>query len=163
MAVKKTGLSAELLIHPGETIADILEERGMTQIELAARSGVSAAYVSNVISGKKGISAGFAMGLEYALDVPKSFWLNLQANYDAELLELNEAATINDEEKNMLGNLGEVVQYLSAAGVLSQDVTCEQMILALRKNLHISNLANLYRVVPGGTYDDFKLAYGWED
>ena len=82
MAVKKTGLSADLLIHPGETIVDILEDRGITQAELAVRAGVSAAYVSNVISGKKDISAGFAMGLEYALGVPKSFWLNLQADFD---------------------------------------------------------------------------------
>ena len=38
------------------------------------------------------------MGLEYVLNVPKSFWLNLQANYDSELLELNEGQTIAEEE-----------------------------------------------------------------
>ena len=85
MAVKKTGISRDLIIHPGETIADVLEERGITQVELAARTGVALAYVSNVIAGKKDISAKFSMGLEYALGVPKSFWLNLQAKYDAEL------------------------------------------------------------------------------
>ena len=35
MAVKKTGISRDLLIHPGETIADVLEERGISQAELA--------------------------------------------------------------------------------------------------------------------------------
>lgn len=87
MVVKKTGISRDLIIHPGETIADVLEERGITQAELAMRTGVSTAYVSNVIKGKKDISANFAFGLEYALGVPKSFWLNLQAKYNAELLE----------------------------------------------------------------------------
>ena len=82
MAVKKIGISRELIIHPGETIADVLEDRGITQTELAARTGVSTAYVSNVIAGKKDISANFAFSLEYALGVPKSFWLNLQANYE---------------------------------------------------------------------------------
>lgn len=53
MAVKKIGISRELIIHPGETIADILEDRGITQTELVARTGVSTAYVSNVIAGKK--------------------------------------------------------------------------------------------------------------
>ena len=61
MAVKRTGLSLDLVIHPGETIAEVIEERGITQAELAARAGVSAAYVSNVIAGKKPISAKFAM------------------------------------------------------------------------------------------------------
>lgn len=97
MATKRIGISRDLMIHPGETIADVLEERGITQAELAARIGVSPAYVSNVISGKKDISSNFAMALEYALDVPKSFWLKLQANYDAELLELNEARTVTEE------------------------------------------------------------------
>ena len=35
MAEKKIGISRDLIIHPGETIADILEERGITQTELA--------------------------------------------------------------------------------------------------------------------------------
>ena len=60
MAVKKTGISRNLIIHPGETIADVLEDRGITQAELSSRTGVSPAYISNVIAGKKGISANFA-------------------------------------------------------------------------------------------------------
>ena len=52
MAKKRTGISRDLIIHPGETIADVLEDRGITQAELAARTGVSKTYVSNVISGK---------------------------------------------------------------------------------------------------------------
>lgn len=112
MATKRTGISRDLIIHPGETIADVLEERGITQSELAARTNVSPAYVSNVIAGKKDISSRFAMALEYALDVPKSFWLNLQANYDAELLELNEANTVTDEEKSVLQVLHEMIACL---------------------------------------------------
>ena len=41
MAAKKTGISLDLIIHPGETIADVLEERGLTQVELAARTGIN--------------------------------------------------------------------------------------------------------------------------
>ena len=47
MAAKKIGISRDLIIHPGETIADVLEERGITQSELASSAGVSPAYVSN--------------------------------------------------------------------------------------------------------------------
>ena len=59
---------SRMIIHPGETIAEVLEDRGITQAELSSRTGVSPVYVSNVIAGKKGISANFAMGLEYALE-----------------------------------------------------------------------------------------------
>lgn len=37
MVVKKIGISHNLIIHPGETIADVLEERGITQAELLER------------------------------------------------------------------------------------------------------------------------------
>ena len=75
MAARTTGISDDWIIHPGETIADVLEDRGITQAELAARTDVTPAYVSSVISGKKDISSKFAAALEYALGVRKSFWL----------------------------------------------------------------------------------------
>ena len=78
----------EWLIHPGEIISDILEERNLTQKELAQRAGVSETFLSEVIHGKKDISKELAAGLECALDVPHSFWLNLQANYDAKMIGL---------------------------------------------------------------------------
>lgn len=84
MAEKRIGISRDLIIHPGETIADILDERGITQAELAARTGVTPEDISMVISGKKDISAKFAMSLEYALNVSMNFWINLQMHYDAE-------------------------------------------------------------------------------
>lgn len=152
MAAKKTGISRELIIHPGETIADVLDDRGITQAELAARTGVSSAYVSNVIAGKKDISANFAMGLEYALGVPKSFWLNLQAKYEAELLEVNEEQTITEEERTARNELKEIVKYLRQKSLLPVGEKTDQSILSLRKVLQISNLSNLNNVIPAGAF-----------
>lgn len=47
MAVKKIGASRDLTIYPGETIADALEERVISQVEFAALTEVSTAYVRN--------------------------------------------------------------------------------------------------------------------
>ena len=152
MAIKKIGISHDLIIHPGETIADILDERGITQVELAARTGVSPAYVSNVIAGKKDISSNFAMGLEYALGVPKSFWLNLQANYEAELLEINEMQTITEAEKIARDELKEVVKYLRQRGKMPGRENIDESILSLRKALQISNISNLKEMIPAGAF-----------
>lgn len=152
MAVKKIGISRELIIHPGETIADALEDRGITQAELAARTGVSTAYVSNVIAGKKDISANFAFSLEYALGVPKSFWLNLQANYDAELLEFNKEQSITEEERSARESLKDIVKYLRQKGRLPIGEKKDESILSLRKELQISNLACLKDIVPNGAF-----------
>lgn len=152
MATKKTGISLELLIHPGETIADVLEDRGISQAELAARTGVTPAYISNVITGKKSISAKFAMNLEYALGVPKSFWLNLQANYDAELLELNEEQTITEEEKAVRNKLTEIIKYLKCNSIIPEKQSIIENILSLRNVLQVSNLCNLKDLVPAGAF-----------
>ena len=159
MAAKRIGISRDLIIHPGETIADVLEERDITQAELAARTGFSSAYVSNIIAGKKDISANFAMALEYALGVPKSFWLNLQANYDAEILELNEAVTVTDEEKSVLSELHEVVSCLKKIGMIpNKKQNKENTILSLRKALRISNISNLNTLVATGAFRVSKKA-----
>ena len=150
MAIRKTGISRDLIFHPGETIADILEERKITQAELAVRTGVSTAYVSNVIAGKKDISARFALALEYALGVPKSFWLNLQANYEAELLEYNEIGTIAESERTAREALDEVVMYLRKKGKLPAEEDKDESILSIRKALQISDISNLKNVIPYG-------------
>ncbi|MBR2256062.1 MAG: HigA family addiction module antidote protein [Blautia sp.] len=150
MATKITGISRDLIIHPGETISDILVERGITQAELAARTGVTPAYVCNVIAGKKDISAKFALALEYALGVSKSFWINLQANYDAELLEASESETITDEERVARSSLKEIVKYLREIGKMPLREAVDDSILSLRKALQMSNIANLKGMVPEG-------------
>ncbi len=152
MAVKNHGISLDLLIHPGETISDVLEERGLTQKELAQRAGVSEAFLSDVIHGKKDISKSLAMGLEYALAVPTSFWLNLQANYDAELLALQEENTVHAEEISVLSCIHEVISYLRKTGILRADLTQEQTVIQLRKHFRVSSLNDLGKLAPTGAF-----------
>ena len=83
------GLSLDLLVHPGETIKEVLEEKKMSQEELAIRTEYSPKHISEVVRGKKDISSEFANRLEYALGIPASFWMNLQSNYDKEVFEIN--------------------------------------------------------------------------
>ena len=152
MAIRKHGISADLLIHPGETISDILEDRNLTQKELAQRANVSEAFLSDVIHGKKDISKGLAKGLEYALDIPSSFWLNLQANYDAELLEVQEEESIQAEEKDALKHLKDIIKYLQRNKTLKEDSSETQQILDLRRHLRVSTLSGLPMLVPNGAF-----------
>jgi HTH-type transcriptional regulator/antitoxin HigA len=80
-------ISIDFIIHPGETINDILNDRGIGQKELAIRTGVSPKHISAIVNGKANISTEFAKSLEYAFGIPTSFWINLQANYEREMCE----------------------------------------------------------------------------
>ena len=162
MATKKTGLSRDLIIHPGETIADLLEDRNISQAELAVRTGVSPAYICNVISGKKDISARFAQALEYAFDVPKSFWLNLQANYDAELLEYNALNTITNEEREARNKIKDVIIYLHKEKLIPASQSIDESILSIRKALGISDLSNLNRIASKNDQGDPYSSGAWQ-
>ena len=70
---------------PGETIADLLEEKNWTQAELANRLGASRKYVSQLISGKVSLSETVAVKLERVLGSTVRFWLNREAGYRAAL------------------------------------------------------------------------------
>jgi len=66
---------------PGDTISDILEERGISQAEFAKRSGFSKKHVNLLIKGKAAITPEAASRLADVLDAPSEFWLTREANY----------------------------------------------------------------------------------
>lgn len=84
------GLSSDFIIHPGETLAEVLKDRKMSQKELAIKTEMTEKYISAVISGFENISSSFANKLEYALGIEKEFWMNLQANYEREKKDVRE-------------------------------------------------------------------------
>ena len=98
MARKLTGISRDLIIHPGETLKEILNDREMSQRELAIRTNVKESHISTIVNGKKPLSVSFAKRLEYALGVDASFWINLQSNYEKELADYEELNEISNEE-----------------------------------------------------------------
>ena len=74
-------------IHPGEILADELEEIGITPTELARQIHVPANRMSQIIAGKRAITGDTALRLGHWFRNSAQFWLNLQAAYDLRLAE----------------------------------------------------------------------------
>jgi addiction module HigA family antidote len=70
---------------PGETIQELLEERGWTRAELADRLGFSPKHVNELLHGEVAISPDCAWKLSQVLGSTPIFWLNLEAGYRSEL------------------------------------------------------------------------------
>lgn len=66
---------------PGETLAEMLEDRGMSQAELADRMGRPKKTINEIIAAKAELTPETALQLERVLGVPASFWGNLERNY----------------------------------------------------------------------------------
>ena len=68
--------------HPGDLLKDEIEERGLTQQQLAEKLRVSQPLLSEIINHKRRVSLEMALKLEDALGIPAEIWLNLQKRYD---------------------------------------------------------------------------------
>jgi len=80
----KNGLPA---IHPGEYLAEILDDLGMSQAEFARRIGVSAMRISHVVRGSRPVTAELALLFGRALGQSPQYWMNLQTTFDLKVAE----------------------------------------------------------------------------
>lgn len=74
-------------IHPGEILADELEELGVSPTELSRQIRVPANRISQIINGKRSITGDTALRLAHWFGTSPQFWMNLQALYDVRIAE----------------------------------------------------------------------------
>jgi len=85
-------------IHPGEILAeDVLVELDMNRRRLAEALNVSPNRVSEILRGRRAISADTALRLARWLETSPTVWLNLQQAYDLEVAEMESGAAIERE------------------------------------------------------------------
>jgi addiction module HigA family antidote len=74
-------------IHPGEILADELEELTITPTELARQLSVPANRITQIIQGKRAITGDTALRLGHWFGTSAQFWLNLQSAYDIKVAQ----------------------------------------------------------------------------
>jgi len=94
----------DFISPPGETLAEILEERNMSQSELAQRMGRPRKTINEIIKGKAEITSDTALQIELVLGTPASFWMERERLYREYLARKNE----NQRLKGYLGWLTKI-------------------------------------------------------
>ena len=72
-------------IHPGEHLAEIMAELGITQYRLAKTIGVPPIRIHDIVHRRRSITADTALRVGQALGMTPDFWLNLQRMYDLDV------------------------------------------------------------------------------
>lgn len=72
-------------IHPGEILGDELDALGLSAAELARLLDVPANRISQIVAGKRSISADTALRLGRYLGTSPDLWMNLQKTYELDL------------------------------------------------------------------------------
>ncbi|NCR16460.1 MAG: HigA family addiction module antidote protein [Microcystis aeruginosa LL13-03] len=94
----------DFISPPGETLAEILEERNMSQSELAQRMGRPRKTINEIIKGKAEITSDTALQIELVLGTPARFWIERERLYREYLARKNE----NQRLKGYLGWLKKI-------------------------------------------------------
>lgn len=84
------------LIHPGEHLAEQLEELAMSAAELARQLRVPTNRVTEILKGRRSITGDTALRLGHFFGTSPEFWMNLQKLYDLRLAESKSCGTIKD-------------------------------------------------------------------
>ena len=82
---EKTTFNPEWVSVPGETIEDLLEERGWSKKDFATRMGLTPKHVGDLTMGRVQITADVAERLSRTLGSTPTFWLTRDAQYQAAL------------------------------------------------------------------------------
>src|SRR6266567_3939641 len=80
--VTRRNIMARRPIHPGEHLAEELEELGISAAELARQIDVPVNRVTAILNGQRGITADTALRLGHWFGSSPEFWLNLQTLYE---------------------------------------------------------------------------------
>ena len=68
--------------HPGEVLKDEIEERGISQRQLAESMGLTYSVVNEILNARRPLTAKTALMFEAALDVPADSLMYLQMKYN---------------------------------------------------------------------------------
>jgi addiction module HigA family antidote len=74
-------------VHPGRTLAGEIAARGLTAHALAMKLRVPANRITEIIAGKRGVSAETALRLGRYFGTGAAFWASLQSQYDLAIAE----------------------------------------------------------------------------
>ena len=77
-------------VPPGETLVEYLEAIGLSQADLAERTGRPKKTINEIAKGKAAITPETALQFERVLGTPSSYWNALEQNYRAALARLEE-------------------------------------------------------------------------
>lgn len=97
MRTKVYRYEPDYAVPPGETLAEAIEAIGISQAELARRSGLTRKHINRVITGHAPLSADTAIRLERVTGVGSTVWAALEANYRTHVKRAQELAALRPQ------------------------------------------------------------------
>lgn len=75
-------ISTDVSLHPGEVLQMELAARNIKKIEFAELLGMKPGHFSELLHGKRHVSAATALKLEKLLGISAEYWMRVQVYHD---------------------------------------------------------------------------------
>lgn len=142
-------------VAPGEILAEELENRSLSQSDLARRMDRPIKTINEIVHGKAAITPDTALQLEFALGISSAMWLGLETTYRSHLARSRAFAELEkhiawarsfpladlrrhgllDETKQAGGDLvAEVLAFFGVSSVNAWNQHWEETVAAYRKS-----------------------------
>ena len=72
----------DIALHPGDVLSNELQAREIKKIVFAEQIGMKPGHLSELLHGKRHVSAATAIKLEKLLNIPAEYWMRVQVYYD---------------------------------------------------------------------------------
>ena len=82
---QETSMPDVPMTRPGENLAEILEDLGLSASEFAKATGIEEKRLRSIVKTQEPITADVAVRIGKVLDMTPEFWLSLQSDYDLEM------------------------------------------------------------------------------
>ena len=87
-AIRKFRFDPDYAVPPGATLKESMEFLGLTERELAERTGITAQTLNGIFDGEEPITGETANKLELVTGTPAALWNNLEAQYRMQLSKI---------------------------------------------------------------------------
>lgn len=162
--------------HPGEILKDELDAREIIKKEFALHIDMQPTMLSEILNGKRSITADIAVLLEKALDIPASYWMNFQSQFEIDQARIKEKniKKVQSIEQWKVLNQYVPIKLFTKFGYLKQSIVDDiQKIKEIYNINTVDELVNnfaAYKAVSNFNYrksskqsvDEVNL-YGWSN
>ena len=145
-------------VPPGETLQETLEALGMTQAQLAVRTGLTPKTINQIVKGGHALSLETAIKLERATGVPAHVWNALEMSYRERLARVADRQSLEADldwlegiptgelikrgviqpAKNKVELLDSVLAFFGVSGSAEwENLWIERLAASFRKSSHV--------------------------
>ena len=138
----------EFIVSPGEIIKEYLDDRDLSQKDVAQRIGVSEKHLSNLLNGKTRLTEEMSLKFEKLMpEIPASFWLNYEVKYQEYLAREKELVDLESQD---LKEIAKQFHFKEVFGRTS--MTLVEQAAAMLKLLGVSSF-DRYRYACAGDFE----------